>query len=123
MGELTRYLGVGLINAAVGLSVIYAALYAGAPVLAANVMGYGVGLAVSFWLNRRWTFKVQAQQWRGQMLAFVLAFAAAYAANLAAVMLALKVVDAYSAQLAGMAAYTALFYLLSKRCVFGQGRR
>lgn len=51
-----RFLIVGLVNTAVGLSVIFACkALAGLGDALSNAVGYTVGLAVSFVLNRSWT--------------------------------------------------------------------
>ena len=55
--NLVRYLVVGFLNTLLGLMVIYFAMYVlRFGVVAANVIGYAVGVVVSFLLNQRWTF-------------------------------------------------------------------
>lgn len=57
IAQSLRFGAVGLINTAVGLLAIYAVIYFfnGGPVVA-NAIGYSIGFAVSFVLNRLWTF-------------------------------------------------------------------
>ena len=54
--QMTRFGAVGLLNTMAGLSVIYACMFVfGVGVEIANMLGYGVGLCLSFQLNKRWT--------------------------------------------------------------------
>jgi len=83
-----------------------------------------VGLALSFALNRTWTFRD-----RGRLspaaLRFLLAFALAYLANLATVfgLRDLAGVDSYVAQAVGVVPYTALFFVASRAFVFRDRRQ
>lgn len=55
--QIGRFAASGVANTAIGLSVILALHeWAGMGLIAANVLGYGIGLGLSFTLNRRWTF-------------------------------------------------------------------
>lgn len=115
-----RFLAVGCVNTVAGLSVIYAAkLFARADDVVANAAGYAVGLTVSFVLNKRWTFGFRGST-MAALPAFLAVFAVAYAANLATVLGLIEWagVDAYWSQALGVAPYTAIFYLGSRRYVF-----
>ena len=58
MGRLGRFLTVGALNTLVGLGVIFLSMSAfGFGLASANALGYAVGVALSFHLNRRWTFE------------------------------------------------------------------
>ena len=115
-----RFAGVGIINTAVGLSVIWAVmfLFGAAPALA-NAAGYAIGLGLSFVLNRSWTFGSRAAS-AEQLPRFMLVAALSYLANLSAVMLAISQfsVNAYLAQLVGAAMYTASFFFGCRWFVF-----
>ena len=111
---------VGLANTTVGLTVILSAKsLAGADNVSANVAGYAVGLALSFALNRRWTFGFRGDA-RASLLRFLAVFAVAYAANLVAVLSLIEVlgVNAYWAQVLGVIPYTLLFYVGSRWYAF-----
>ncbi len=118
--QFVRYCLVGLINTAVGLSLIYAAMIFLdlAPALA-NAAGFAVGLCVSYSLNKRWTFKSNAPTGRSFAL-FVGVVAIGYAANLAAVMAAIHGagVNPYIAQLFGVGIYAVLVFLGSRYAAF-----
>jgi putative flippase GtrA len=85
----------------------------------ANLLGYAVGLCVSFFLNARWTFS-----FRGSLASraphYALLIAVAYLVNLATVSVALYALhlDSYVAQAAGVAPYAIVTYLGSKLFVF-----
>jgi putative flippase GtrA len=117
--ELSTYILVGLVNSAVGLAVIFAALTLGLGDLAANAAGYAVGLALSFFLNGRWTFRQRhlgaAQLWR-----FGLVTAVAYLANVLALLAARDVwrLDHRLAQLCAMAAYTLVGFVGARAFAF-----
>lgn len=115
--QAVLYAVTGLINTMVGLGVIFAGLALfGLPALAANAIGYAAGFAVSFVLNGKLTFR--QQRLSGAMLGrFLLVCGVAYAAN-AVCVAALAAQDKYLAQLAGMAVYTVLGFLLSRAFVF-----
>ena len=118
--QMVRFLVVGVANALVGLTVIFAAkaLLAFGDV-AANATGYGVGLTVSFVLNKSWTFNH-----KGEILAsavrFLGVFAVAYTINLTIVLALIDwaQVNAYLAHALGMPCYTVAFFLLSKHFAF-----
>ena len=85
-----RFLMVGALNTLVGLSVIFMAkAVAGAGDVTANVTGYGVGLVLSFLLNRTWTFGHRGDR-RSAMGRFLLVFAVAYVLKLAVVLLLVR---------------------------------
>ncbi len=115
-----RFVLVGIANSLAGLAVIYLCKLAlGMGDVAANMLGYGFGLVVSFALNAAWTF-----EYRGVLLSAALRFAAvflvSYAANLALVLVLIdrRAIDPYIAQAAGIVPYTLIFYALSRTFVF-----
>ena len=118
--EFARFLLVGVLNTCTGLAVIYSAKWlAHWDDVPANLLGYAVGLTVSFALNRRWTFAHTGAALPA-LARFLMATAVAYGANLGVVLLALKGLDlnSYLAQAAGVPAYTLTAYLLGRHFVF-----
>jgi putative flippase GtrA len=118
--RIWRFGVVGVANTAIGLAVIYGALFAGLGDFASNALGYGSGLLVSFVLHRGWTFAGRTKSLQRDAVGFVLAWAAAYIANLTAIALGrgLGFFDNPFVQLAGVAVFSATFYLLTSRMVF-----
>ena len=118
--EPLRFVLTGAVNTCVGLMFIFAAKYfLEFGDIAANALGYGVGLIVSFVLNALWTFRY-AGAWQPAAIKFLAAFGVSYACNLLSVLFmidALKM-DGYVAQAIGVGPYTVCFYLLSKLVVF-----
>jgi putative flippase GtrA len=115
-----RFAVVGVLNTAVGVSVIFAAKgIFGLGDLLANAIGYGVGLGCGFVLYRSWTFQHKGHPIKAAGR-FIAAVAIAYALNLATVfgLRDLGNVNAYLAQAAGVIPYTVFLYLASKVYVF-----
>jgi len=118
--HFARFVVVGVFNTAIGLACIFAAkALLGWGDLAANAAGYAVGLAVSFALNRSWTFRDRGRI-SPALLRFLGAFLLAYLANLATVFALRDIggIDSYVAQAAGIVPYTVLFFLASRAFVF-----
>lgn len=120
LARLLRFGLTGLANSAVGWAVIFGGLWAGLSGLAANAAGYGVGLVMSFTLNRRFVFGVTGRVRAREVGRFLAAFAIAYGANVAVLFAAQRVLgqDSALAQLPAIAAYIVIFFLLSQFVVF-----
>jgi len=120
LARLLRFGLTGLANSAVGWAVIFGGLWAGLGDFAANAAGFGVGLVLSFTLNRRFTFGVTGAVGAGEVARFLAAFAVAYGANLAVLHAARSVLGAGNAlaQLPAIAAYVLIFFALSQLFVF-----
>lgn len=120
--QFLRFGLVGMVNTAVGLSVIYALMLGlGVSPALSNMAGYAVGLCVSFVLNSRWTFRDRMSL--SGALRFLGAFAISYAANLACLLALIGPagIAPEIAQLAAMVVYTLVFFLLSRLFVFRRG--
>lgn len=115
----TRFLVVGLGNTLTGLAIIYAAQAAGAGEIVANATGYTVGLALSFVLNRRWTFRHRGALFSA-LLRFAAVLAVAYVANLAVVLGAIwgLGINSYIGQALGVPVYTVVSYIGSRWYAF-----
>lgn len=118
--RLARFGLAGLANTALGYCVIVASLVAGAGDYAANAIGFLAGFALSFALNRRFTFGVRGAVAKAEVVRFLLAVGAAYVVNLAVLTVARAMLGADNAlaQLPAILAYAAVFYVLSARFVF-----
>ena len=123
--RIVRFGIVGIANTAVGLAVLYGALFAGLGDFASNALGYGCGLVMSFFLHRGWTFAGRSKSFSRDAGGFVLAWAAAYVANLAVVATgrSLGFKDNPLVQLCAIVVFSACFYLLTSRIVFTAGKR
>lgn len=103
---------VGVANTLLGLLVIYAAKWVGGfPDIPANLLGYIVGLTLSYFLNARWTFAFRGRH-RVAAPRFALVIVVGYLANIATVYVLLGLaINSYIAQAAGIIPYTIIGYL------------
>ena len=117
-----RFALVGLANTAIGFTLIALGLLLGMNDYAANAMGYGLGLGVSYALNRSWTFKADAAPSTAEFGRFAASFAIAYTANIAVLSLgrAAGLAGEPALHLAGLAVYSVLLFVLMRTIVFGQ---
>ena len=121
--SLVRFVLTGVLNTTVGLSVIFALKWflqlADTP---ANLVGYAVGLVVSYLVNSRWTFRYR-ESLLPVLPQYALVVLVAYLANLACVHLCIRWgLDSYLAQTAGVVPYAGLSYSLLRWFVFGKAR-
>jgi len=120
LARLFRFGLAGLANSAVGWAVIFGGLWAGMSGLAANAAGFGVGLVLSFTLNRRFVFGVTGAVRGREVARFLAAFAVAYGINVAVLHAGQSVLGADSpwAQLPAIGTYVLIFFVLSQLFVF-----
>jgi putative flippase GtrA len=118
--RLLRFAAVGLLNTALGSTIILAALAFGCGDIVSNILGYAGGLMLGFVLNSRWTFADAVRLRKGTLVRYAASFLIAYGANLAIVFTALSVglTNNPWVHLAGICVYSVLFYLASSRFVF-----
>lgn len=120
MKQLMRFAAVGVVNTGLGYAVIFACMYLlGLGAVLSNVLGYAVGLVVSYILNRTYTFRSAAAA-QGEILRFISIFLLAYLANLAALMLLIHRIGMHEggAQLLAGVVYFGLSFILNKYYVF-----
>jgi len=116
---LLRFLTVGVLNTALGLGFIYTAMALGAGLIAANAIGYALGILVSFVANRRWTFAHRGD-WRPALARWLVVTAIAYSAQLAVVIALGRGLgsDPRLAQIAGIPVYLALTFVGGRSFAF-----
>ena len=120
LSQAFRFGAVGLANTFTGLLVIYGLkIFANVGDVEANMAGYAVGMTVSFWLNRRWTFGHYGSRSKSAPK-FLVTMAIGYLLNLLTVLVALRVfgVNSYVAQALGIAPFTITSFFLCKYWVF-----
>lgn len=123
--HLVRYTAVGAANTLIGLSVIFAAkALLGLDDLAANLLGYAVGIAFGFVVNRAWTFGHTGDA-GGALLRYCAVLMVAYSANLLTVLFAIDTLgmDGYAAQVLGVVPYFVVGYVGSRTLAFAPPRR
>ncbi len=116
--RFVRFLVVGVLNSAIGLALIYAAMAIGADYRVANAIGYAGGILISFVVNRGWTFAHDGD-WRASLVRWLVVVGVAYAAQfILVVWLHGLGVDARIAQALGVPVYTLLSFLGARRFAF-----
>ena len=119
--SLTRFGLTGLLNTAVGLGTIFALKwFLNVPDTKANLVGYAVGVVVSYYVNSRWTFQYK-HALHTKVVPYALVLLCAYLVNLATVhiLIGWLHINSYLAQTAGIIPYSLLSYVLLRRYVFG----
>lgn len=122
--QSVRFGVVGVVNTSIGLAAIYALMFFGhASAASANAVGYTIGLAVSFALNRSWTFQ-STQPVRRVLPRYVLIAGVCYLLNLGVVLLCIRTLhlNAYLAQFLGVGIYTSCMFLSCRWFVFAACR-
>ncbi|NOX94884.1 MAG: GtrA family protein [Alphaproteobacteria bacterium] len=118
--QFVKYSIVGLGNTVIGLSLIYLAMgvFGLSPALS-NFFGFALTFLLSFAVNRSWTFQSNAHAGRS-LIIFAAICAVGYLLNLGAVLAAINLaqIDAYIAQLFGVAIYASFVFLGSRFVVF-----
>jgi len=120
MKQFAKYLLVGVLNTSLGYAIIFSCMYLlGLGPVISNAAGYGIGMAISYALNRDFTFERQV---KGRVTAarFVLVSLLAYSANLG--MLLALIRGAYMhegiAQVLAGIVYVVTSFLVNKFYVF-----
>jgi len=115
-----RFAVVGVANTLIGLLGIYLCKWLlDLRDVLANISGYMLGLAVSFGLNRAWTFRHSGPVLPA-LARFLVIFLLAYLLNLATVLAAISSlgVNSYLAHAIGVVPYTVFFFLGSRHFAF-----
>lgn len=120
MKQFSRFLLVGVANTALGYSVIFGCMYlAGFSPELSNAAGYAVGLLVSYFLNRNFTFKSD-QRLSTELVRFMLVFLTAYMANLVVLIALVRALEIHAgpSQVIAGVIYIGTTYVLNKHYVF-----
>lgn len=120
LGQLVRFAITGIGNTAIGFAVLLVALEAGFGDVAANLIGFGAGLAFGFAVNRRWTFALEGRISVAEVARYLAGFALAWCLNITVVLAGVNngMVHSPFVHLAGIAVYSISFYLLCRWFVF-----
>lgn len=117
--QLSRYSAIGVLNTFVGGSVIYFAHHAmGLSIITSNVIGYGSGLAISYFGNKTWTFD-HTNKSVFAPIGYAVLIASAFLSNLGATFGLIAAGLSYNtAQLFGIVIYSAVVFLGMKFVLF-----
>ncbi|MGR3466593.1 MAG: GtrA family protein [Shimia sp.] len=118
-GQAWRFGAIAAGNTLLGYVFILFIVYLGSvPVFWANVVGYGIGWVLSYWLNRQWTFKHKGSK-RATAVRFAIAAGVSFGVNLAIIYGLKGMGVAYPiAQICGAIAYAVLFFWMLRTGVF-----
>ena len=123
--QLLAYAAVGVVNTGVGYGIIFASMYLfGLGPVVSNALGYAIGVVVSYFLNRTFTFRSSAAS-RREFARFVSILLLAYAANLAVLVALLDHTATHKgvAQVLAGIVYFAVSFVLSKYYAFAAGQQ
>lgn len=117
--QFLKFIGVGVMNTAISLSIIYAGMAFGLNYKMANIIGYIAGMINSFIWNKKWVFGSKNNVVK-ELFWFSVSFAICYAIQYT---LLLLMVDqwqwnSYLAQLFAMGAYTVSNFILNRLITF-----
>ena len=114
-----KYLLVGVINTIVGYGVIFSLMYLGISPEISNITGYGIGISVSYLLNKTYTFKSKTHP-KKEFPKFVFSLLIAYGLNFLTLILCIRVfnINPYISQVLSGGVYTISGFLLSKYFAF-----
>lgn len=117
--SLVRFLLTGAANTLLGLAIIYALKLIGLHDVPANLLGYALGIWISYAMHAAWSFSY-AGSVRAALPRYVLVTIVAYLSNLATVSIALYWwgLNGYVAQALGVVPYVTVGYLGSRLYVF-----
>ncbi|HXK37227.1 MAG TPA: GtrA family protein [Candidatus Paceibacterota bacterium] len=118
--EFVRYGMIGVVRTLIGAGLLYVLpSVLGLNYILSNVIVYSIGLALGFFLHKRWAFRSN-RRWSKEAVPYLVSFAVAYAANmLTLVLLAESLrVDTIIAQGAGMTVFILINYLANKYWTF-----
>lgn len=111
--QFFKYLLVGGLNTAISAVIIFIVQAAGARPVVANLVGYAFGVALSFLLNSKFTFRTAAT--RQSAMRFLIVVLISYLANLATMLSVLHFTHApYVAQLCGIPVYVIVGFVGNK---------
>jgi putative flippase GtrA len=120
MNQLSRFLIVGIANTVLGYAVIFSCMYlVGLSPELSNAAGYLVGLLVSYFLNRNFTFRSSGRH-STEFLRFTIVFLTAYTGNLVVLIFLVRILGAHAglSQVIAGVIYIGTAYLLNKHYVF-----
>ncbi|CAM2823892.1 GtrA family protein [Helicobacter burdigaliensis] len=124
MKEFLKYCLVGVINTFVGFGVVLLLTYCGLFAEGANFLGYCVGIVCSFFLNQKFTFRIEGKACRqiinAKFVRFLIFMGISYIINLLVLFVSYRLVglNVYLSQVLAAISYTLSGFVFSKIYVF-----
>ena len=120
MSQLIRFILVGAFNTILGYGIIFFFMYIiNLSPEFSNVIGYMATLIVSYFLHRRYTFRIE-QKKNIMFFYFLMVFIISYCANLAILVILVRAMSIHAgiSQFVAGAVYVCTSYLLNKYYAF-----
>ncbi len=111
---------IGVINTIFGYSIVFGTMYfLNFDAKVSNALGYILGVLLSYYLNRKYTFKSEAKV-KDEIFKFFGVFVVAYILNFLTLIISIEYfnINEYIAQIISAVIYTLTFFILSKFFVF-----
>jgi Predicted membrane protein len=117
--QILKYLLVGTINTIVGYGIIFFLMFVGVSPEISNIVGYTVGISVSYVLNKIYTFQSKANP-KKEFPKFVLSLLASYTLNFLTLVLCIHIfkINPYISQIISGAVYTISGFVFLKYFAF-----
>jgi putative flippase GtrA len=117
--QILKYLLVGIINTIVGYGIIFFLMFLGVSPEISNIVGYAVGISVSYVLNKIYTFQSKAHP-KKEFPKFVLSLLASYTLNFLTLVLCIHIlkINPYISQIISGAVYTVSGFVFLKYFAF-----
>lgn len=118
--QVFRYLSAGVANTFIGVAAILLLQRAGLHYALSNFCGYVIGLLLSYFINKKWTFEEAGSVSIRQISVFLSVFICAFAVNIFTVsaMLYLLSANIYLAQVCGVMVFSVLNFLGMQKFAF-----
>lgn len=115
-----RFASVGVVNTFIGYSVIMIGLFLGWTDILANASGYAIGLCITFFANRSWTFRQSGRADQSEIIRFFITFLLAWLSNIALISIGMNLGYAGNPllHLCGIGVYSATFFMLSNNFIY-----
>ena len=108
---------VGIANTIVGFSIIFLLMLFGVTATESNIIGYAVGSVVSYFLNKKYTFKSKKKS-KKEALKFFTVLLISYGLNMLTLQWLLEFLNPYLSQIFAAIVYTLSSFILVKIVVF-----
>ena len=115
--QFIAYNIVGIINTAVGFGLIVLLMLLGISPVVSNMVGYGVGAILSYYLNSKYTFGEKSRS-MNQGVKFFSVLLLAYGLNMVMLQWMLGMFNPYMSQLIAAVVYTVSAFLMVKLLIF-----
>lgn len=114
-----RYLVIGIFNTIIGYGIIFIMMAIGILPEIANIIGYIIGIIISYFLNKIYTFKTKVKC-KKEFFRFALCMACSYIINLIVLIIMHRYfgIDKYIATIVAGIFYTISGYIFSKYFAF-----